>query len=364
MYNQQNSFIKRASILANDIQRILNAEYAVAIGSRRTQIACPYRGLLLDEPTCIAYEIIDKKGLVSKEIIAVGQEAEALKGKVGNHIKVINPVVKGVISDFDLAESMLTYFLDKVVTRFIFKFSPKILLSYPQTATPAQKRQFEELLLVCGARSIDLVPLPIAHNIGGKMRGDTLQGCILVDIGTSRIEASVVSCHRVISSYSVLTGGDSINELITNHLREKYAVIIGPVESENIKLQLATAIYNEELDSKTFYTVDCLDAHFSTPKQIRLSKRELYNVLEQELLKVSYCIKKALESIPPDLAKPLIANGITLVGGGSKIPNLASQLTEVFGLNAKIAENPTQTAILGTKKLLEFKKSKKPVISS
>ncbi len=319
-----------------------SSDMAIDLGTANTLVYVKGRGIVLNEPSVVAIQdLSDGK----KEVLAVGAEAKSMVGKTPGTIKAIRPLRDGVISDFEIAEEMIKYFVRKVHNRKSF-VSPKIVICVPSGATPVEKRAIQESAEAAGARRAYLIDEPIAAAIGAGLPIQEARGSMIVDIGGGTTEVAILSLGGIVSTNSVRVGGEKIDRAIIDFIKDKYNLLLGEATAEYIKIEYGSATPTRGMNGQTFH-IKGRSLHDGIPKQIKIDTLQLCEGLAKPVATIIEAIKVALENTDPELAADIVDTGIVITGGGALLKNLDTIIKKSTGLPVSIAEDPLNTVVLG-----------------
>jgi len=321
----------------------LGRDMAVDLGTANTKVHVKGRGIVLIEPSVVA---IEKDG---GKILAVGSEAKKMIGRTPGSIVAIRPLKDGVIADFDVTESMLRYFIQKVHKRS-FMVKPRVVVCVPSGVTEVEKRAVFEATLQAGARAAYLIEEPMAAAIGASLPVQEPTGNMVVDIGGGTTEVAVVSLGGIVTAESIRIGGDEFDEAIISHVKKEYNVMIGERTSEEIKIEIGSAYPLPEEEDAEVRGRDLLSG---LPKNIILSSEEIRAAIEEPLSAIITAIKGTLEKTPPELSSDIMDRGIVLTGGGSLLKGLDERLRQETGMPVHVTEDPMICVVMGSGKALE-----------
>lgn len=321
----------------------MRKDIGIDLGTDSTMIYIRSKGVVLSEPSCV---VVDND---SKGIIAIGNNAKEMIGKTPKNIMTVEPLKNGVISDFDAAEEMLSYFIKKALTKKGF-VKPRVVACTPFDVSPVEKKAVEEAILQAGAREVILVDEPMAAAIGIGLPVEEPVASMIVDIGAGTSEASVISLNGIVSSTSIRVGGNDFDKCIMQYIKRKYRVYIGETSAESLKIELCT-LHNEKED-KTI-EVKGRDTITGLPKSVMVSSSEISECVMPLVDRIVDTIKETLENTPPELSADILDRGIVMCGGGSLIDGMCTYLSEKTGMKVILCENPKEVVALGTGKLLE-----------
>ena len=342
--------------MINFLSSFFSADMAIDLGTANTLVYVKGRGIILNEPSVVAYHIRDGK----KQVLAVGEDAKLMLGRTPGSIEAIRPMRDGVIADFDVAEEMIKHFIRKVHRRGSFA-KPKIVVCVPHGATPVEKRAIRESVLSAGARKAGLIAEPIAAAIGAGMPITDPTGSMVVDIGGGTTEVAVLSLADIVYARSVRVGGDRMDEAIISYLRRQQNLLIGEATAERIKTTIGTALMPQ--DGRGAHSeIRGRDLLNGVPKETKITQAQVTEALAETVQQICEAVMTALESTPPDLAADIVDRGVMLTGGGALLGDLDLALREQTGLAISVADDSMNCVALGTGKSLEFERQLAHVI--
>lgn len=321
---------------------------AIDLGTANTLIYVKGKGIVLNEPSVVAYTVREGR----KQVLAVGEEAKQMLGRTPGSIEAIRPMRDGVIADFDVAEEMIKHFIRKVSNRFRLS-PPKIIVCVPHGATPVERRAIHQSVIQAGARRAGLVPEPIAAAIGAGLPITEPTGSMVVDIGGGTTEVAVLSLGDIVYARSVRVGGDRMDEAIVAYMRRAHNLLIGESAAERIKKTIGSAIVPREGKGSSM-PIRGRDLVNGIPREIEINQKHIAEALAEPRQQICEAVLAGLESTPPDLAADIVDRGVTLTGGGALLADIDVALREETGLPITLAENPLDCVALGTGKALEF----------
>lgn len=336
------------------VRNLFSCDIGIDLGTANTLVYVKDRGVVLNEPSVVS---IDQR---TKKILAVGEEAKIMLGRTPGNVLAIRPLKDGVIADFDIAETMIKYFIRRVNRRFMF--SPRIAVCVPSGATPVERRAIHDAALSAGASEVFLVEEPLAAAIGAGLRVTEAFGSMVVDIGGGTTEVAVLSLGGIVHATSLRVGGDKMDDAIISFVRKQNNLLIGEASAEKIKQCMGTAIPSRQLDQANPKTMQIKgrDLILGVPREIEITESQISDSLAEPVAAILGAVKETLEKIPPELAADIVDSGIVLTGGGGLLRGLGQYLTDNTGLPVRVAENPLFSVALGTgmalEKLLPLKK--------
>lgn len=329
------------------LMNLFSVDMAIDLGTANTLVYVPGRGIVLNEPSVVAIS----KEQSGNKVLAVGLEAKTMIGRTPANIVAIRPLKDGVIADFEVAEEMIKYFINRVHNRRMF-VSPRIVICVPYGSTAVERRAIRDSALSAGASQVWLVEEPMAAAIGANLPVTEATGSMIVDIGGGTTEVGVISLGGVVFSSSVRVGGDKMDEAIVNYIRREHNLMIGEATAERIKMEIGRALRpktgrGRELEIKGRDMVN------GVPRFMKISQMEVADALAEPTARIVEGIKVALECTPPELSADIVDRGIVLSGGGALLEGLDELLRKVTNLPVSIAENPLTCVAMGCGRILE-----------
>jgi rod shape-determining protein MreB len=316
----------------------------IDLGTANVLVYVKGHGIVVQEPSMVAISIADNK------IVAVGEEARTMQGRVPEAIEVLHPLRDGVIADYIVTEAMLRYFITRIVGRFRL-FRPIVMVSVPVGVTSVEERAVKDAARQASGREAYVIPEPLAAAIGAGMPIDTPTGNMVVDVGGGTSEAAVVAMYGIVVSSSVRVGGVKFDEAIASYIRRKYNLMIGEQTAEEVKLKIGSAL---PLEETLEMEVKGRDQVAGLPRTITITSDEVTEALAEPLSSVVGVVRGVLEQTPPELASDIIDRGMVLTGGGALLRNIDRLLTQETGVPCYVAENPTACVALGAGRALDI----------
>ncbi|PZX18426.1 rod shape-determining protein MreB [Palleronia aestuarii] len=335
---------------------IFSSDMAIDLGTANTLIYVKGRGIVLNEPSVVAFHVKDGR----KQVLAAGEDAKLMLGRTPGSIQAIRPMREGVIADFDVAEEMIKHFIRKVHRRSTFT-KPKIIVCVPHGATPVEKRAIRQSVISAGARRAGLIAEPIAAAIGSGMPITDPTGNMVVDIGGGTTEVAVLSLGDIVYARSVRVGGDRMDEAIINYLRRQQNLLIGEATAERIKTAIGTSRMPDDGRGASLQ-VRGRDLMNGIPREMEINQAQIAEALAEPVQAICEAVMIALEATPPDLAADIVDRGVMLTGGGALLGDLDLALREQTGLAISVADESLNCVALGTGKALEYEKQLRHVI--
>lgn len=322
----------------------MKLDIGIDLGTANVLIYVKGKGLVLQEPSVVA---VDRD---TNRVLAIGTEAKNMLGRTPGNIVAIRPLRDGVIADYDVTESMLRFFIDKVVGRR-FVFRPRIMICVPSGVTMVEKRAVQEAAEQAGARSTQLIEEPMAAAIGAGLPVAEATGSMIIDIGGGTTDIAVISLGGIVLSRSLRIAGDKFDEEIIAYVRRVCNILIGERTAENIKSQVAAAFPEARQAQMDVRGRDLLSG---LPKNIQITTAQASEALSVPVGRILEVVKAVLEETPPELASDIMDHGIVLTGGGSLLYGLPELIQKETGIPAILAEDPMSCVAMGTGKALDF----------
>ena len=330
-------------MLIKKLSSLLSKDLAIDLGTANTLVALRGRGVVIREPSVVSLV----KG--SDRVLAVGDEAKRMLGRVPGTIEVIRPLRGGVIADFECTMAMLRYFITKVHRRQRL-VRPRIIIGVPSGITQVEKRAVRESGELVGARAVYLIEEPMAAAMGVGLPITEPTGNMILDIGGGTTEVAIISLAGVVYSRSVRIAGDAMDEAIVAYVKRKYNLLIGERTGENIKIALGTAIPESSPRTMLIRGRDMLTG---LPKTVQISSLEVYDALTESVQTIIDTVQATLERTPPELVADIIDQGLVMAGGGALLPGLDILLREETGLPVTVAEEPLLSVVQGVSQVLD-----------
>lgn len=325
-----------------------SSDLSIDLGTANTLIYVKSRGIVLSEPSVVS---VQTKPGGSKVVVAVGGDAKKMLGRTPGHITAVRPLKDGVISDFKYTEIMLQHFIKKVHENRLIRPSPRVMVCVPFGATEVERRAIKESAEGAGARTVDIVPEPMAAAVGAGLPVDEPRGSMIVDIGGGTTEVAIISLNGIVYAVSARVGGDKCDEAIALCVRRKYGILIGEGTAERIKIEIGSAHAGEQVRE---ITVTGKNLSEGLPRSITLNSNEIREALEDPLQGIVRTVKRALERAPPDLGSDVAEHGIVLCGGGALLRDMDKMLARETGLPVVVASDPLTCVARGGGRILEI----------
>ena len=320
----------------------LSADLAIDLGTANTCIYVPGRGVVVNEPSLVAYNN------VTGAVEAVGREAKEMLGRTPGNISAVKPMKDGVIADFDVAERMLVHFMRQATRRTWSR--PRVIIGVPTEITPVERRAVRDGATRAKAREVHLVDEPMAAAVGAGLPITEPAGNMIVDIGGGTTDIAVISLGGVVYGRSLRVGGNKMDEAIIQHFKRAHNLLIGERTAEQIKMDAGSAA---PLDQPVVIEVRGRQLVTGVPGLVKISDAEIRDALAEPVKLIVQGVRQALERVPPELCGDIFERGVVLSGGGSLLKNLDRRLRDETGLPVQMAEDPLGSVVLGAGRLLD-----------
>ncbi|WP_211088723.1 rod-share determining protein MreBH [Listeria innocua] len=315
----------------------------IDLGTANILVYSKEKGIILNEPSVVALNTNDGT------VLAIGHEAKEMIGKTPTSISAVRPMKDGVIADFDLTSGLLREIMRRISTSGVRK--PNVVVCTPTGATSVERRAISDAVRSTGARSVALIEEPVAAAIGADLPVAEPVANVIVDIGGGTSEIAIISYGGVVSSTSVRTGGDHMDEEIIQYIRKNYNLLIGQATAERIKMELGFAPIEHVAKTADIRGRDLLTG---LPKTIQVSSTEIQSALEETLQRILEAIRNTLEMCPPELSGDIVDRGIILSGGGSLLQGFRDWLVQEIDVPVHMAPSPLESVAIGTGRSLAF----------
>lgn len=335
----------------NIIQKLfsfLSVDMAIDLGTANSLVYIKDRGIVINEPSVVA--INNKTG----QVLAIGEEAKKMVGKTPSYITATRPLVNGVISDFEVTEQMLRYFIEKGSTmakkRFGLAYLPRVIIGIPCGVTEVERRAVRDAAKNAGARTVFLIEEPLAAAIGARLPIHDAGGNFVVDIGGGTTEVAVISLGGIVTFKSIRVAGDKLNDEIIQFAQKEYKLLIGERTAESIKIAIGSAMPQKDKKEMAMRGRNIVTG---LPEEVIVFSDDIQKALERAVRQIIDAIKTTIEETPPELLADVMSNGIFLSGGGSLLKGLDVLISRETRINCKIVEDPLTAVVRGAGAALE-----------
>ena len=333
-------FFRHVQVLLNTF----STDIAIDLGTANTLVYVKGKGIVLNEPTIVA---LNKK---TAQLVAVGADAKAMQGRTPVHIEVVRPLVDGVISDFEVAEEMLAYLINKVRGEFRTLVAPRILIGVPSGITNVEMRAARDAAKNAGARDVFLIEEPMAAAIGAKLPVAKAGGSMIIDIGGGTTDIAVISLNGIVISRNLQVAGDHLNASIMSYIRDQFKVHVGEKTAEEAKVVLASVA---DTEAEQEMVVRGRDVMTGLPRQVVITGSDIRDAVAGHLNTIVETVRAVLEQTPPETTADIMQRGVHLSGGGALIPGLAPVLEQELQVPVVTVPDPLRAVIRGAGLVIE-----------
>ncbi len=329
----------------------LRKDIAIDLGTATTLVYIKGEGIAITEPSVVA---VNRK---TSQILAIGKEAKKMVGRTPTHIVASRPLIKGVISDFEIAEQMLKYFIESAYKNRIVFPRPRVIIGVPCGLTEVEKKAVKDAAKNAGARKVYLIEQPIAAAIGARLPIQEPGGNFLVDIGGGTADIAIISLGGIVLAQSLKIAGDKLDQDIIDYCQEEYRLLIGTRTAEKVKIKIGSAYLNknnkEKDKDKKEVPVRGRNLITGLPEEVMVNENSINMALKRSVKQIVTAIKDTIEATPPELVADIMTRGIFLTGGGSMLRGLNELITKETRMPVKIIEDPLTAVVRGAGMVLE-----------
>ncbi|MDO8463275.1 MAG: rod shape-determining protein [bacterium] len=320
-------------------------DIGIDLGTANTLVFVRERGIVINEPSVVA--VNNRTG----QIVAVGDEAKKMVGKTPAHITATRPLVNGIISDFEVTEKMLRYFIEKVLgSGRSFLVRPRVVVGIPLKVTEVERKAVEDALISAGASEVFLIEQPLVAALGARLPIGESIGTLVVDIGGGTTDIAVISLGGIVTSRSLHVAGDELNRNIVQFARDHLNLALGERNAEQVKMCIGTAAAPAEPMEMPLRGRDIITG---LPKEIIVSDVKIRESMQRSVRSIVESVKATIEATPAELVADIYERGMVLTGGGALLKGLDDVLRDATGVHVRIAEDPLTCVVRGTGMLLE-----------
>ena len=321
----------------------MSLDIGIDLGTANVLVYVKGKGIVLREPSVVA---IDRD---TNRVLAIGEEARQMIGRTPGNIVAVRPLREGVIADYDITESMLRHFIEKVVGRR-FVFRPRIMICIPSGVTMVEQRAVQEAAEQAGARHTQLIEEPLAAALGAGLDISEPRGSMVVDIGGGTTDIAVISLGGIVNSASLRVAGDKFDEDIMAYVKKEFNVMIGERTAEDVKMVVGAAFATARNEVMDIRGRDMLSG---LPKNVQITTAQAAEAMRDSVTKIVDCVKKVLEETPPELAADIMNCGIVLTGGGAMLYGLDELIRRETDIPTALAEEAMSCVAIGCGKALD-----------
>lgn len=318
----------------------------IDLGTANTLVYLAGVGIVLNEPTVVAYSLEDRR------ILAVGEDAKEMLGRTPGSIVAARPMKEGVIADYTTTSAMITYFLKKALKKKVLW--PEVMIAIPGGASQVEKRAVVAACKQAGAADVYLIEEPLAAAIGARIPISQPSGHMIVNLGGGTAEIGIISLGQLVVYKTVRVAGTKLDEAIILHMKKRHNLIVGERTAEDIKRKIGNGLVSDKEEYKE-RTMEVKGRDFQTglPKILEIGERSISEALQRPLKQILEGMKEVLSQCPPELAADIVDKGIVLSGGTSLLGNIDRYFTYYTGVPSFVVEEPLFCVIRGVGMALE-----------
>lgn len=325
--------------MANLHRSFFSTDIGMDLGTGNTLVYVRGKGIVMNEPSVVA--VNEKTG----QVVAVGREAKVMLGKTPPHIRAVRPLQHGVISDFEVTQEMLAYFLRKAQGDRSRLFGPRVVIGVPTGVTNVESRAVRDAAMTSGAREVYILEEPTAGAIGAKLPITEAIGTMVLDIGAGTTDIAILALGGTVSSKSSQVAGDRFNENIIDFVRSEFQLAIGERTAEDIKIDIGAVTPQEETLHRA---VRGRDLATGLPREITLTDSHVREALAPSMDSLMEAMKEVIERTPPELLADVLQHGVTVFGGGALLRGLPDLLARMLGVPVHVTDEPLTAVVRGT----------------
>ena len=329
--------------MLNKFYKLISNDIGIDLGTANTLVYLKGYGIVIDEPSVVAVNV------KTNQILAVGMKAKEMLGRTPGHIKAIRPLVDGVISDFEVTEEMLSYFINKA-DKISKKFArPRVIVGIPSGTTNVESRAVYDAARSAGAREVFLVEEPMAAAIGIRLPIKDPIGSMIIDIGGGTTDIAVISLGGIVKSKNLKIAGDRLNNDIITYMRDEFKILIGEKTAEMVKIAIGSVLPGEYMETE----VRGRDLLTGLPREVVVTDSDIREAISSSIKELVEGVKDVLETTPPEILSDIMHRGITLSGGGALLVGLDQLLQEVLKIPIYVVDDPLSAVARGTGVMLD-----------
>lgn len=329
----------------NWLMGLFSLDIGIDLGTANTLVNVRGKGIVINEPSWV---VIDKR---SRKPLAIGAQAKEMVGRTPASVVAIRPLRDGVISEFEITQALLGYFIGKAHQQSIVPMPrPRVVVGIPSGATEVEKRAVYDASMAAGARETYLIEEPRAAALGAGLPITEVRGSMIVDIGGGTTEVAMISMGGIVVSRSLRVAGDELDQDIVTYIRNRYNLFIGERMAEQIKISIGSAF---PLPTERTLVARGRNLVTGLPEAIEVSSVEIREAISGSIQVIVDTIRDALDEAPPEIVADLLETGICLAGGGSQLLSLTERLSDELKIRVWVAEDPLTCVVRGAGLVLE-----------
>lgn len=323
---------------------LFSHDIGIDLGTANTLVYVKGRGIVINEPSIVA--VNQKTG----QVVAVGMQAKEMLGRTPAHITAVQPLVDGVISDFEVTEEMLAYLLNKAQGNKRRLLGPRVVIGVPSGVTSVEVRAVRDVAKNAGAREVHIVEEPMAAAIGIRLPVSKPSGSMIIDIGGGTANIGVISLGGIVNSRNIKVAGDRFDADISAYIRTEHKILIGERSAEDLKISVGSVLAGEKPLSTTVRGRDLVTG---LPREVTVSDADLRSAIEHSVDELVEAVKEVVETTPPEVLSDVMRDGVYLTGGGALLRGLPELLSSAIGMPVRVAQEPLTAVVRGTGFILD-----------
>ncbi len=330
--------------LSTRVMGLISDDIGIDLGTANTLVYVNGRGIVLNEPSMVALN--QKTG----QVVAIGADAKRMLGRTPAHVVAVQPLVDGVISDFEVTEEMLSYLIRKAQDGKTRLLGPRVVVGVPSGITSVEVRAVQDATRNAGAREVFIVEEPMAAAIGIRLPVKEPSGSMIIDIGGGTTDIGIISLGGIVNSKNVRIAGDKLDDDIMNYIRSEFKILIGKKSAEELKITAASVVEGE---TPLEGTVRGRDLITGLPREVIITDTDIREAIAGSIDQLVDAVKEVIETAPPEVISDVMRRGIYIVGGGALIRGLSGLLSEHIGVPVYVSDDPMTAVVRGTGMILE-----------
>jgi len=340
--------------LKDKIFKLISNDIGIDLGTANTLVYLSGQGVIINEPSVVA---INQK---TERVVAIGKNAKEMLGRTPAHIEAVRPLIDGVISNFEVTEEMLAYFINKAQEQAGWRLlGPRVVIGVPSGITNVERRAVRDAARNAGAREVHIIEEPMAAALGTRLPVHEPVGTMIVDIGGGTSDVAVISLGGIVESRNLRIAGDKLNEDVISYIKDEFKILLGEKTAEEIKLAIGSVAENDE---PLEFAVKGRDLVTGLPREIILTDADIKEAVGGSVNEIVATVREVLETTPPEIVSDVMRRGIVLAGGGALLTGLRVLLEEDVKIPVHIAEDPLTCVVRGTGVVLEDMDKHKEVL--
>ena len=325
--------------------KLFSGDIGIDLGTANTLVYVKGQGIIINEPTIVA--VNEKTG----RVVAIGADAKQMIGRTPAHLTVVRPLVDGVISNFEVTEELLAYFIRKVNDRLTKRFwRPRVLVGVPSGLTNVEIRAVRDVTKNAGASQVLVIEEPMAAAVGIRLPVHDPVGHMIIDIGGGTTDIAVISLGGIVKAKNLKIAGDRLNADIINYVRDEFKILLGEKTAEDVKIAIGSVWKSKELLDATIRGRDLVTG---LPKEVVLTATDIQEAIASSVAILIDAVREVLESTPPEVISDVMHKGVILVGGSVLLRGMRELLEHELKIPVIIAEDPLTAVVRGTGLILE-----------